>query len=152
MIGAKIVVHTDVILEHLYGTRRPSVLRSAMGMYFCYTTVFQAVEVFAVLRTERERQAAVDAMAAMKLLGLNPKNAMRYGDLFAAHPTFRPMDILVAGLCLESRLPLLTDRGKDFAGIRGLDVIPTRFVQSRITGADTLKGRQRQGHITKRTR
>jgi len=67
VIGAKIVVHTDVILEHLYGTRRPSVLRSAMGMYFCYTTVFQAVEVFAVLRTERERQAAVDAISSPRI-------------------------------------------------------------------------------------
>ena len=109
-----------------------------MGVSLCYTTVFQAVQVFAELRTPREREAAVRAMSAMKLLGLNPKNAMRYGDLFATHPRLRPMDLLVAGLCIESRLPLLTDWKNDFKGIRGLTIVPTRAVASRAAGTDIV--------------
>ena len=143
MSVAKVVVHTDVILEYLRGTRRPTALRRAMGTFFCYTTVFNAVQLFALLRTPHERKAAEDAMSAMKLLGLNPKNAMRYGDLFAAHPRLRPMDLLVAGLCLESGLPLLTDRGKDFRGIRGLTIVPTRAVGAGKTGADIVNALQR---------
>jgi len=120
---AKIVVHTDVLLEHLEGSAHPSALRLAMGEFFCYTTVFQAVEVFAAMRTRRARRAAEDAMSAMKILGLSPKKAPEYGALFAAHPRKRATDLLVAGLCLESRLPLLTARGKDFRGIRGLAIV-----------------------------
>ncbi len=123
MSSPKIVVHTDVLLDHLEGLERPSVLRKAMGVYFCYTTVFQAVELFAVMRTQAERKAAADAMAAMKLLGLNPKNAAHYGVLFAAHPGRREMNLLIAGLCIESRLPLLTGRRREFAGIRGLALL-----------------------------
>ena len=143
MTGAKVVVHTDVILEYLRGTRRPSALRRAMQVFFCYTTVFNAVQVFALLRTPRERKAAEDAMAAMKLLGLNPKNAKRYGDLFAAHPRLRPTDLLVAGLCLESGLPLLTDRKRDFQGIRGLTIVPARAVGGDSAGADIVNALQR---------
>ncbi|MEW6511763.1 MAG: PIN domain-containing protein [Bacteroidota bacterium] len=128
MKSGKIVIHADVILDHLRSERPPSILRRAMGQYFCYTTVFQAVEVFASLRTPRERQSARDAMSAMKILGLNPRNAMRYGGLFAAHPRLRTLDLLTAGLCLESRLPLLTRRGKDFRGIRGLTIVRPRAI------------------------
>lgn len=143
MSVAKVVVHTDVILEYLRATRRPTTLRRAMGVFFCYTTVFNAVQVFALLRTPHERKAAEDALSAMKLLGLNPKNSMRYGDLFAAHPRLRATDLLVAGLCLESGLPLLTDRGKDFRGIRGLTIVPARAVGKGKTGAEIVNALQR---------
>jgi predicted nucleic acid-binding protein len=33
------------------------------------------------------------------------------------------MDLLVAGLCLESGLPLLTNRSRDFRGIKGLKIV-----------------------------
>lgn len=121
-------MHSDVLLDHLCGGKSPSTLRQAMGMFFCYTTVFQAIEVFAAMHGARERRAARDAMSAMKILGLNPKNAPAYGILFAAHPEHQATDLLIAGLCIDSRLPLLTDRGKDFRGIRRLTVIPTRDI------------------------
>ncbi|HTO92766.1 MAG TPA: hypothetical protein VMM80_00300, partial [Bacteroidota bacterium] len=73
MNDARLVVHTDVLLDHLCGSAHPSALRVAMGRFFCYTTVFQAVELFAAMRTPRARRAAEDAMSAMKILGLNPK-------------------------------------------------------------------------------
>jgi predicted nucleic acid-binding protein len=139
----KVMVHTDVILDHLYGVRRPSVLRQAMSTFFCYTSVFQAVEIFSVARSPRERKAAEDAMSAMKLLGLNPKNAMHYGDLFAAHPRVRANVLLIAGLCLESKLPVLTGRTKEFKGIRGLTLIPTRLVGSGMSGTDIVNALQR---------
>jgi predicted nucleic acid-binding protein len=136
---AKIVVHTDVLVDHLQGRAYPSVLRRAMGLFFCYTTVFQAIELFALMRTARERRAAADAMSAMKLLGLNPKNAAHYGRLFAVHPQHRPMDLLVSGLCIESGLPLLTGRRRDFAGIEGLPVITPGMIAAGGSASDILK-------------
>ena len=110
-----------------------------MGLFFCYTTVFQAIELFTVMRTSEERSAAEDAMSAMKLLGLNPKNAPLYGKLFAAHPGRRPMDLLVSGLCIESRLPLLTGRRKEFGDIAGLSLISPRSITAGHSAPDILR-------------
>jgi predicted nucleic acid-binding protein len=139
----KLVVHTDVILDHLHTPSRPSAMRRAMGGFLCYTTVFNAIEVFASCQSPPDRKAAEDAMSAMKLLGLNPKNAMRYGDLFDAHPRLRPVDLLVAGMCVESKLPLLTDRRQDFRGIRGLRIVATRELHGGTSTAGIVNTHQR---------
>ncbi len=137
MSAPKLVVDTDILMDHLGSGRFPSVLRRAMGAFFCYTTVFQAIELFSRMHTPRERQAAEDALAAMKVLGLNPKSAPAYGRLFAAHPGRKPADLLVAGLCIESRLPLLTGRRAHYAGVRGLTLISPRLFSGKTGVPDT---------------
>lgn len=134
----KIVIHTDVFLDHLTGTEQPSVLRQAMGQFFCYTTVYQAIELFSLAKTEEEVKAVEDSMAAMKLMGLNPKNARLYGELVSSNKKTSLWNVLIAGLCLESRLPILTDRKKDFKGIKGLTIVPTRFIQRNKSGAEIM--------------
>ncbi len=79
----KIVVHTDVFLGHLVAVRQPSVLRQAMGKFFCYATVFHAIELFSLARSKQEEKAIEDAMSAVKVLGLNPKNARAYAGAAA---------------------------------------------------------------------
>jgi predicted nucleic acid-binding protein len=135
----KIVIHTDVFLEHLRGNRRPSVLREAMGKLFCYTTVFQAIELFSLAESEKECRAIEDSMAAMKIMGLNPKQAQKYGALLTSSKGLDTLNVLIAGLCLESKLPILTDRRQDFKGVRGLVVIPTRLVSKFESGTEILK-------------
>jgi len=137
----KIVVHTDVFRQYLsfeHGSQA-SVLRVAMGKFFCYTTVFQAMELFADVMTRREENAVEDAMAAMKILGVNPKSARTYGALLARNHSHAALDILTAGLCIESRLPLLTDRKDDFRNIAGLVIIPTHVVRTRASGHEILR-------------
>ncbi len=134
----KIVVHTDVLLDHLCGSREPSVLRLAMSTFFCYTTVFQAIELFALAETDDEAAAVEKALAAMKVLGLNPKTARKYGRLIAANKKRERWNMLIAGLCIESRLPILTDRRGDFAGIAGITIVPTRVVRSEFS-AETIR-------------
>jgi len=103
----KAVIHTDVFLDHLLGKQEPSVLRLALQKFFCYTTVFQAVDLFSMGRSARELQMISDAMAAMKVLGLNAKSARRYGELIRQRGIKDRWNSMIAGLCLESRLPLL---------------------------------------------
>lgn len=146
MSVAKILVHTDVVLDHLSGTRRPSVLRLAMSKFFCYTTVFQAIELFSLARSDEEAAAVENAMAAMKVLGLNPKAAQRYGKLVAANARRERWHVLIAGLCIESRLPILTDRRSDFAGIEGVTIVPTHLLRSERSGEAILRtARQKRG-------
>lgn len=135
----KIVVHTDVVLDHLCGSRQPSVLRQAMSKFFCYTTVFQAIELFALAESDEEAAAVEYAMAAMKVLGLNPKTARKYGKLIATHKKRERWNMLIAGLCIESRLPILTDRRSDFAGIKGITIVPTRVIRSELSGEVILR-------------
>ncbi|MBI1805752.1 MAG: hypothetical protein HYR76_01720 [Ignavibacteria bacterium] len=72
----KIVVHTNVFLDYVVQDHKnESVLRLAMQKFFCYTTVFNAIQLFALARTEKERRVIEDSMSAMKILGLNAKNA-----------------------------------------------------------------------------
>ena len=140
----KIVVHTDVFLDHLCEARHPSVLRQVMGKFFCYTTVYQAIELFSIAKTDREAKAIEDSMAAMKLMGLNPKNARMYGELISSNKKIESWNILIAGLCLESKLPILTDSKKDFAGIKGLTIVPTKLIEGDKSGEEILNRAQRK--------
>jgi predicted nucleic acid-binding protein len=137
MSAPKIVVHTDMLLGHVRGDRTPSLLRKAMNLFFCYTTVFQAVEMFALAESHAEQRAMEDTMAAMKIMGLNPKQAARYGNLLARSRRADTLAILIAGLCLESRLPLMTDRAVEFRGIAGLTIVPARLL-TRYNTADEI--------------
>jgi len=135
----KIVVHTDVLVRHLSGRQTPSVLRFALQKFFCYTTVFQAIEAFSFGRSARELQAIDDAMASLKVLGLNPKNARRYGGLIREKGKKNQWSALIAGMCDESRLPILTDRVRDFRDFPGLVIVPTRMVAKYTTGEEILE-------------
>jgi len=139
----KIVVDTDILLDHLTGhgvtseRRGPSVLRQVMAQMFCYTTVFNAIELFSLCKTAGERVVVEDVMHSMKILGLNGKSAKNVGMyLGQLHSSpLRDMEILIAGLCTESRLPILTGRPHRYRAIRSLRVVtPDRIVASHKKG------------------
>ena len=133
MRQAKLVVHTDIILDHLTtATDKASVLRRTMERYFCYTTVFNAIELFSLARTSSEREAVSRSLGAMKILGLNAKRAPEYGALLAGRPGLPYIKALVAGLCIESRLPLLSFRPEEFRWAKRLELVYPRMVSGRV--------------------
>ena len=127
----KIVVDTDIFLEHVLhaglGTGS-SLLRRLMREFFCYTTVFNAIELFSLCKTDAESRAVEDSLQAVKILGLNAKSAKRVGVLFspARAKRTRDLDILIAGLCHESRLPLVTNSPGRYRGMKLLQILPAR--------------------------
>ncbi len=66
-----------------------------------------------------------NVMHSMKVLGLNGKSAKNVGMYFAHSRTnhLRDNEILIAGVCLESRLPILTGKPRRYRGIRSLRMI-----------------------------
>ncbi|MBI3578401.1 MAG: hypothetical protein HY089_03200 [Ignavibacteriales bacterium] len=126
----KVVINSDILLEHLTlrydSSGEGSVLRRAMSLFFCYTTVFNAIELFALARTEAETHAVEHVMQAMKILGLNGKSAKNVGPYIAQGRRDKNSDMnaLIAGLCTESRLPILTRQPRKFKGLGPLRVIP----------------------------
>jgi predicted nucleic acid-binding protein len=109
-----------------------------MMKFFCYTTVFDAIELFSAVRTAGERRSVEDAMSAMKILGLNAKFAPRYGDLFPANRSLTALQVLIAGICLETRLPLLTSKVTVFRRVKGLSVIPVSALSPEANAAEIL--------------
>jgi predicted nucleic acid-binding protein len=138
----KVAVDTDIVLAHLMETGTVSLLRKAMGIFFCYTTVFNAIELFSLARTEKEIQAVDDALYSMKVLGLNAKSAKNMGKVLARRSAQgrNEMTGLMAGLCIESRLPMISMNHKRFNGIEGLRVIPARRLSGFHTAEDILSG------------
>lgn len=120
----KLIIHTDIILDHLcQQPRRQSVLRLAMAKYFCYTTVFNAIELFSLARSASERKAVTDALSAMKVLGLNARSAPRYGEWIGDGMNLTAMNTLIAGVCRETRIPLLTRQPKLFRAVKQVSIL-----------------------------
>ncbi|MDH4070480.1 MAG: hypothetical protein OEV30_08650 [Ignavibacteria bacterium] len=143
----KVVLDTDLFLGHLQDDRTPSLLRLAVQKFFCYTTVFHAIELFAAGKSEADRQAFEDSMAVVKILGLNAKNAPTFGRQFAASGKRSALATLAGGLCLESRLPLVTGRRALFRG-SGVLLIPAEMLRKFETGDEILKAVAKAGRRT----
>jgi predicted nucleic acid-binding protein len=96
-----------------------------MSEFFCYTTVFNAAELFSLCRTQKERLVVEHVMYSMKVLGLNGKSAKNLGEVIrrTRNSGMRQYEALIAGVCLESRLPLLTARPERYKGIRSLRLV-----------------------------
>lgn len=115
MKGGRVVVHTDIFVSHLVArTDAPTVLRAALRKYFCYTTVFNAMQLFAMARTAKERAAVEKVLSAVKILGVNGRNAKKFSGLDGFTGRSVPAAGMIAGICAEARLPLLTGRGTEF--------------------------------------
>ena len=130
MSARRLIVDSDIIRDHVYGRGRPSTLRMALNGWFCYTTVFNVIELFARAASRREERAIEDALSGMKLLGLNARNAKQYAMLRRTSPRAGSWALLVAGLCRETGLPLLTGRPRRYSRVRGLKMIPPAELRS----------------------
>jgi predicted nucleic acid-binding protein len=139
MSVSKIVVHTDIIMDYLlHDGKTESVLRLAMQKFFCYTTIFNAMELFSIARNEKERRAVEQSMSAMKILGVNAKSAKYYGKLIAEGMKLPRMNALIAGICLESKLPVLSGQPKEFSGVKQLRIVPSGVVKKGLSAAEIL--------------
>lgn len=118
MIVKKIIVDSDLILDHVTTSDAVSLLRRLMLRYFCYTTVFNAVELFAAARTPKEIQTIDDALYAMKVLGVNAKSAKNIAKIYSSSKN--GVTALIAGVCLESKLPMVTMNPKRYKNIASL--------------------------------
>ena len=136
----KVVVDTDLILSHVMQEEGASLLRKAMNMFFCYTTVFNAIEAFSVAGSEKEIKAIDDAMSALKVLGLNGKSAKGIGKTISTlkTPSGDIYPVLMAGICIESKLPILTMNPGRFSRIKHIRLINARLLDRYSTPAEIL--------------
>lgn len=129
MTMKKIVVDSSIIAEHIITVNIESILRTLSREYFCYTTVFNAIELFAVSNSLKETQAIEDAMNAMKVLGVNSKSAKNIATIVSSSKS--DFSALIAGICIESKLPIVTLNPKRFSGTKQLIVYSIKDVLKR---------------------
>lgn len=140
MSAPKLIVHTDIVIAHLcHHQSGESDLRLAMAKFFCYTTVFNAIELFSLARSARERQAVTASLSALKVLGVNARSAPMYGALIAGGLQLGRMNTLVAGVCLETRIPLLTKQLDEFRSVKKLSVIDPSTLTRDRAAAEVLR-------------
>jgi predicted nucleic acid-binding protein len=121
----KAVLDTGLFEKHLRtAPGRATALRGALRAWFCYTTVFNAMELFGKARTARERRAVEDALSAVRILGMNGRNAGRFARIAGPGGGRIDASALVAGICIEAHLPLVTDRPGEYRRFRNLRTVP----------------------------
>ena len=118
----KIVVDSSIIADHLTTTQVESHLRKLSKKYFCYTTVFNAIELFAAAKSLKETEAVQNAMDALKVLGINPKSAKNIASVVTSAKE-KDFTSLIAGICIESKLPIVTLNKKRYSKIKKLETI-----------------------------
>jgi len=135
----KVLLHTDIIAAHLRGSESPSLMRRAAGLFLCYTTVFNAIELFGMFPGETGRSAVEDALGATKILGLNARQAPKFASLMGKAGDAGRWRALVAGTCIESRLPLVTASPAQFRRMPGLTVVSADLLRRHENGEEVLR-------------
>jgi predicted nucleic acid-binding protein len=135
----KVVLSTELIAAHLRGAESPSLMRRAAGMFLCYTTVFNAIELFGMFPGRRGRSAVEDALGVTKILGLNARQAPKFAGLAERAARADRWRALVAGLCIESRLPLVTLFPARYRRLPGVAVVPADLLRRHASGEDVLR-------------
>lgn len=121
----KIVVDSDIIAQHLVNIKYPSTLRKLSSKYFCYTTVFNTIELFSLCTSESEKENLAEALTALKIIGMNPKPSKSFSNFYAKSrkKNVKETYAYIAGLCFEAKLPLATFRQSKYKWTKELQIL-----------------------------
>lgn len=120
------LIETDVLREYLVS--RSSLLRSALREGVCYTTMYNALEIFRLAKNEAEREVVKNMLSVVRVLGFN----YRYAEQFAliikeievqSDTEITEREALIIGMAKTSKLTILTREYFDrYKSLRGVDV------------------------------
>ncbi len=114
----ELFIETDIILDFLNNNNnRPSALELAMSGYNCFTSMYNASELYFGCVNENETEFVTSVLRAVKVIGFNS----RYSMLI---PRFREAesvrDAMICTVCYHNKLPILTSNVEKykFSGIK----------------------------------
>lgn len=128
MDDAQLCLDTNVLIAYLKG-REPgaSAVERAIKDYNCYVTVVTVYELlFGVARARKEigEEALLGVMKVVPFDDAAARRAARLHDeLIRRNEDIGVKDMLIATICLEHALPLLTLNERHFSRVPGLKVL-----------------------------
>ena len=119
MAKVKILIDTDIFIDYLNVGFLDRIFEGkAFQVYFSAVTRKELLSKPGL--RDSERKAIVHILKKHRLIRLDRRIAIRYGDLRQAHPSLDKEDALIAATALVRRLPLLTRNLKHYRIIKGL--------------------------------
>lgn len=147
MSNHRVVMEPTVFIEHL---RRTSPLRKMESVYSrlllrfeCYTTVINVYELYSGAKTEKKIAEADAILAPIKILSLRadyPKNiGLLSVVLRRQNLDISEFDKLIAGICLENEMPIVTRNTEHFDRVPELLAIPAGVVEAYEDAEEIVK-------------
>lgn len=120
------LIETDVLREYL--VTKNSLLRTALSTGVCYTTMYNALEIFRLAKNEGEKEVVKNMLSVVRVLGFN----YRYAEQFAliikeieeqSKTDLTEREALIIGMAKTSKLTILTREYYDrYSSLQGVDV------------------------------
>lgn len=120
------LIETDVLREYLIS--RNSLLRTALSEGVCYTTMYNALEIFRLAKNEAEREVVKNMLSVVRVLGFNYRYAEQFALIIKEIEDESKTDItereaLIIGMAKTSKLMILTREYYDrYQSLQGVDV------------------------------
>ncbi len=120
------LIETDVLREYLVSHN--SLLRSALSEGVCYTTMYNALEIFRLAKNEAEREVVKNMLSVVRVLGFNYRYAEQFAQIIREIEEQSKTDItereaLIIGMAKTSKLTILTREYFDrYSPLQGVDV------------------------------
>jgi tRNA(fMet)-specific endonuclease VapC len=122
-----ICIDTDIVIDYLRGKEYRDVLPHALDKYLCRVTPITAYELYYGGFYSKKLEPVEDVLALldpMKWTEECSKEAARiHVDLMRAGFPLEIRDILIAGICCNEEIPLLTRNIKHFQRIEHLQLV-----------------------------
>lgn len=120
------LIETDVLREYL--VTKNSLLRAALSEGVCYTTMYNALEIFRLAKNEGEKEVVKNMLSVVRVLGFNYRYAEQFALIIKEIEEQSKTDItereaLIIGMAKTSKLTILTRECYDrYSSLQGVDV------------------------------
>ena len=108
------LIETDVLTEYLVAAKgKETILRKALASGVCYTTMYNALELFRACSTKEESDAVMQMLMVVRVLGFNSRYAQSFADsareiekMSGIVLTHR--EVMILGMAKASKLTIVT--------------------------------------------
>lgn len=128
MAGLRLCIDTDNLIKYLKN-REPgaSAVRKAVKEYECFVTAITVYELYFGVEYSKRMEGEEEALGLLTVLpldeGASKLAAKIHVDLIRRNLDIGIKDVLVASICLQNDVPLLTSNEKHFSRVPNLVVV-----------------------------
>ncbi len=108
------LIETDVLREYLVAKGSgQTVLRNALSRGVCYTTMYNALELFRAAHNKEESDAVMQMLMCVRVLGFNSRFAQSFADMAKEVEekngiTLSQREAMIIGMAKASKLSIIT--------------------------------------------